>query len=473
GSPGTVSRKELERHFSKEDIWVAIDGEVWDVTDFVGQHPGGSQVLIDHAGKDVTTLFKGIHPVGTLQSNLREDQRMGTLDTEAVQYYANLQGDEDSRIEQARASLIGVDSIITLDDFEKHARPLLQTSAWNYFSFGADGEHTMRNNSDAYQRVWFRPRVLRDVTECDMSTEVLGVKSEMPVYISPTARNGLGQPLGEIAATQGAAASGVLQVLSHVASRSLTEVMQARANGQEIGWQIYMDPDRSKAEAQIREAVKLGVHSIWLTVDRQAVCTLRSRKILYVGRLTEDRGHSLTPQAAHDSPLTREMPRVISPRHDTNLTWKDVGWIKSLAPGLPVVVKGIGAWEDVILAKENGADAVVLTNHGGRQLNFAHAPLQTLHELHQNAPHMLHRDDFQVFVDGGIRHGTDVLKALCLGANAVGLGRPIIYALTGWGSDGVDRAFMILKHEMEVGMRSLGVTRLDQLGPEYLDCKKL
>lgn len=164
-------------------------------------------------------MKKVSHRVFTLMALIQEATDIMLMRL-AVKYYASQQDDEAVRIEKARKALFGVDNIITLDDFEvcpyglipaicvpiqnlesmqltpqKHARPLLSTSAWNYYSFGADGEHTMRNNSEAYGRVWFRPRVMRDVTECDMTTNILGVNSEMPVYISPTARNGLGQPL--------------------------------------------------------------------------------------------------------------------------------------------------------------------------------------------------------------------------------------------------------------------------------------
>lgn len=191
---------------------------------------------------------------------------------------------EKERIAKARAELFGVDSVVTLDDFEvrvsrvylhpeltikKHAKPLLPFAAWEYYSFGADTEAGMRNNSSAYNRIFFRPRVMRDVSVVDLDTRLLGVQSALPIYATPVARMGLGQDLvsatssprwifpgvrsravayaicqGEIATTHAAARQGVLQVLSHVASKSLDEVMAARAKGQAVGWQLYMNPDR-------------------------------------------------------------------------------------------------------------------------------------------------------------------------------------------------------------------------------------
>ncbi|ORY34117.1 L-mandelate dehydrogenase [Naematelia encephala] len=459
----TIAAKELEKHNSRESLWVAIDGDVYDLTGFIDHHPGGSQVLIDHAGKDVTSLFKGIHPPGTIEKNLERSDKIGRLDPQSIAISNQKDDASAERIKEARKKLFGVDSIVTLDDFEKYAKDVLNIRAWEYFSTGAETETALINNKTAYDRIFFRPRVMVDVTYVDTHTQILGVDSPIPVYVSPTASNALGQPLGEIAVTRGAASTGILQILSHVASKSLDEVMSEKQDKQKVGWQLYMNQDRSKAEEEIKHAVELGAQSIWLTVDT----TVLGR------RIRQMQGEAERNPAPNGKPLTQPATNILSQRHASNLTWKDIAWIKSLAPGIPVVVKGVGAWEDVVLAKENGADAVVLSNHGGRQLDFAHAPIQTLYELHKNSPDILKDRSFQVFVDGGIRRGTDVLKALCLGASAVGLGRPFIYAATGWGSDGVEKAVQIMRKELEVSMRLLGVTKLDQLRPELLDCSKL
>nr|XP_031859814.1 uncharacterized protein CI109_004662 [Kwoniella shandongensis]KAA5526886.1 hypothetical protein CI109_004662 [Kwoniella shandongensis] len=460
--PGRISAEELADHKSLKSLWVAVDGDVWDVTDFANQHPGGTEILVQHAGRDVTRIFKAIHPTHTVEKNLTSEQLVGRLDDSAIKTFASTYTDEEKKIGMARAKLFGVDSVVSLDDFERYAKDLLIPAAWYYYSTGADGEHSLFDNADAYNRVHFRPRVMRNVTDPDLRTKILGVESTLPFYVSPTARNGLGQPLGEIAVTRGAGATGILQVLSHYASRSLEEVISETKEGQKVGWQIYTSMDREKSAREIREAYRLGAQSIWVTVDT-AILGKREK---------ERRAQAERTPAAHGKPLSPPLPKNAY-AHDTGLTWKDIDWIKSLAPGLPIVIKGVGAWEDVVLAQKYGADAVVLSNHGGRQLDYANPPLKTLHDLNVHSPSSIHQPDFQIFVDGGIRHGTDILKALCLGANAVGLGRPFIYAATGWGSDGVERAVQILKEELEIGMILLGVTRLDQLGPEYVDVSKL
>ena len=154
---------------------------------------------------------------------------------------------------------------------QRYAKDCLPTHAWAYYCTGADTEDSLAENANAFKRVFFRPRIMRDVSDADTSTEILGYKSSIPVYVSPTARNGLGQPEGEVAVAKGAGAAGILQVLSHYASRSLDEVKAAAREGQQIGWQLYLSPDREKSAEAVRAAVAAGAHSIWITADTTIV----------------------------------------------------------------------------------------------------------------------------------------------------------------------------------------------------------
>ncbi|KAI9635394.1 L-mandelate dehydrogenase [Dioszegia hungarica] len=460
-APAFVTAELLKKHSTEDSLWVAVNGQVWDVTAFAAIHPGGAQVLIDNSGKDASKLFNGIHPPDTLKQQVDHVRLVGPLDPSLVKKPGQERDEEQERIAAKRATLCGVDSVVSVPDFERYARDLLTDDAWYYYSTGADAEHSMHDNMAAFQRVRFRPRVFRNVAEPDTSTTILGVPSAIPIYVSPTARNGLGQPDGEVAVTRGAADAGIMQVVSHYASKSFDEIAAAAKEGQKIGWQVYLHPDRENSAKAIKHAVELGAASIWITADT-AILGKRER---------ERHMHTKREEIPHGTPMSRVKKTYAT--HDPSITWDDIAWVKSLAPGLPIIVKGIGAWEDVVLAKQYGADAVVLSNHGGRQLDTAASPLKTLYDLHQNRPDLLHKAGLEVYIDGGITRGTDVLKALCLGARAVGLGRPFIYAATGWGSEGVEKAVMILQEEMDIGMKLLGVTRLDQLGPEYLDCSKL
>jgi L-lactate dehydrogenase (cytochrome) len=458
-----ITLEELGKHWQAGSLWVAVDGKVYDVSDFANIHPGGIRILLENGGRDATKLFHAIHPPNTIRKYAKEVPCVGVIDPEELAALASQRSAEDDRIDAARKALFGVDSVVGISDFERYAKDLLPLHAWAYYSTGADTEGALTENAAIFKRLFFRPRIMRDVHDVDTSTEFLGVKSSIPVYVAPTARNGLGQPEGEVAVTRGAGATGIFQVLSHYASRSLEEVKAAAREGQQIGWQLYLNPDRERSREAIEEAVEAGAHSIWITAD---TVTLGKRE-------TERRLNAEANPAPNGKPLSRERQRFGFSAHDTRMSWDDIAFVKKHAPGLPVVIKGVGAWEDVVLAYKYGADAVVLSNHGGRQLDFAQPPMKVLYEVNKNAPQVLHRKNFNIFLDGGVRHGTDVLKALCLGATAVGLGRPFIYAATGWGSDGVEKAVELLEEEITIGMQLLGVTRVDQLGPQYLDTSKI
>ncbi|WOO77062.1 (S)-mandelate dehydrogenase, mitochondrial [Vanrija pseudolonga] len=488
---GKISLAQLAKHSHSKSLWIAIDGKVYDVTDFLDRHPGGSKILAENGGKDVSKLFHSIHPPTTFDKYIRPDQYVGQLDEESLYTLSKETSEEEQRIQATRDAMFGINSVVSLSDLERLAEAVVPRHAWAYYSTGADTEAALGENANAFKRVYFRPRTMRDVSNTDTSTTVLGVKSSIPVYISPTARNGMGHPevgvrsvtaltsQGEAAVARGAGEAGILQVLSHFASKSLDEVKAAAKDGQQVGYQLYLQPDREQSAEAVREAVKNGAHSIWLTVDTTivggALCIIRKSEahLMQLGKRETERrilAQELSP-APHGQPLNRAP--LDYGMSEPKMTWDDIAWIRSLAPGLPVVIKGIGAWEDVVLAYQKGADAVVLSNHGGRQLDFAQPPLKTLYDVHQHAPDTLHQPNFSVFLDGGIRHGTDVLKALCLGAKAVGLGRPAIHAVSAYGSEGVEKMIMILQEEIDIGMKLLGVTSVDQLGPEYLDTSKL
>lgn len=296
----------------------------------------------------------------------------------------------------------------------------------------------------------------------------------------------------------------MLQVISSNASCSLEELSAERVPGQELGWQYYVAADRKRAEKTLQKAVGLGMHSIWVTVDAP------------VGgnRERDEKEKIARDPPAKDSGLTRAEGSTSAAQFayvDPNLCWEDIAWIKKLAPGKPIIIKGVQCVEDAELALEYGCQGIVLSNHGGRQLEGSRAPIDVLQEIHRVRPELVGKID--IFVDGGIRRGTDVLKALCLGAKAVGLGRPFLYAQSAYGSDGVVRVHesklaelfllvsslfssycpsfhsfrpiltfpplgycarplphaAVLEREIEIGMRLLGVTKISELTPELLD----
>ncbi|KAL7413651.1 FMN-dependent dehydrogenase-domain-containing protein [Mrakia frigida] len=459
GKNGFVSAAELQKHTSREKgIWVVVDGEVWDVTDFVDKHPGGSKIILANSGRDVTSLFAPIHPPLTLQTHLDPSNHVGKLNPDELEAVKIKKGaaetEEEERVRKARADLPHVDTIVNILDFQILAEKILSKHAWAYYYSAADGASSRDHANTAYSRIMFRPRVLRKVKTVDASTTILGIKSSLPIYISPAALARLGDEDGEMNLTQGAAQKGILQVISHVASCSLEEINSVREPDQKLAWQLYVSPDRVKTEAALRDAVSQGMNAIYVTVDTPVL-----------GKRVQDRQFQL-----ERDPPTDDKPSDVRTQgnQDPDLCWEDLAWIKSIAPDLPLVVKGIQTVEDAVLCVEHKVDGIVLSNHGGRQLEFSRPPIDVLQEIRRLHPEVLTQTE--VFVDGGIQRGTDVLKALCLGARAVGLGRPFLFAQSAYKTRGVVKAIDILEEEIELGMRLLGVTSLDQLGPEYIEC---
>lgn len=205
-----ISFDEVQKHNSASDCWVVIDGKVYDVTEFISMHPGGASIIIRNAGKDVTKLFKPVHPPDALEM-LDASKHLGPVDPSTLPEIDDEPSEEDLRIEQARKYLPSVDGMHLLGDFEEWAEKVLSGTGWNYYKSAADSEATMDNNAEAFTKYYFRPRILRDITTGDLETEVVGTTMAMPVFISPAAMAKLGHPLGEVNLTKGAGNAGIVQ----------------------------------------------------------------------------------------------------------------------------------------------------------------------------------------------------------------------------------------------------------------------
>lgn len=343
----------------------------------------------------------------------------------------------------------------------------------------------LHENRSAYSRIFFKPRILRSVGQVDPSTTMLGgtIESSLPIYISPAAMAKLGHPEGELNLTRAAGEHGVVQGVSANASVSLDEILSARQPGQPLFYQLYVNKDRAASERILKKIEDAGVTAVLLTVDAP-VMGKRELDMRSKGEVVETGGGS------GGQTQGKGVGEAISGYIDPNLTWEDIKWYKSQCK-LPLFLKGVQSVEDAQLAVKHGVQGIILSNHGGRSreltcsarepcgveltislrfpypVDYSRPPLDVLVELRQQSPELF--DKTEVYIDGGIRRGTDVIKALALGATAVGLGRPFLYAQSGFGQPGADRAIAIMRDEIERCMRLLGVTRLDQLGPEYLD----
>lgn len=326
----------------------------------------------------------------------------------------------------------------------------------------------MRENHSAFHKIWFRPRVLEDVSKIDYSTTMLGTKVSIPFYVTATALGKLGHPEGEVILTRGAKKHNVIQMIPTLASCSFDEIVDAR-EGDQVQWlQLYVNSDRAVTKRIVEHAEKRGCKGLFITVD----APLLGRREKDMRSKFDDVGSSVQKNDGSSVDRSQGAARAISSFIDPSLNWNDIPWFQSITK-MPIILKGVQRVEDVIRAIETGVQGVVLSNHGGRQLDFARSGIEILAEVMPVLRERGWQDRIEIFVDGGIRRATDIIKALCLGAKGVGIGRPFLYAMSAYGLPGVDRAMQLLKDEMEMNMRLIGCSRIDQLNPTLVDTRAL
>ena len=359
-----------------------------------------------------------------------------------------------ARVNQDMNSL----SAINLFGYEQLAKEHLSQMAFDYYSSGAWDEVTLRDNLAAFTRVKLRPKMLVDVSNINLTTQVLGESLQLPLLIAPMAFQCLADPEGEIATALAAEIAGVGMVLSTLATKSLEEVATV-ANG--LQWfQLYIHKDQGLTQALVQRAYTAGYKAICLTVDAPMLGKRERDQRneftlppgLHPANLTNISGLDI-PQAPGESGLLTYFAQQINPA----VTWKDLEWLQSLSP-LPLVVKGILRADDAVRAVEYGAQAIVVSNHGGRQLDGAIASLDAL-------PDIIAAVDgkAEVLLDGGIRRGTDILKALAYGAKAVLIGRPVLWGLAVAGKIGVSHIISLLQDELNLAMALSGCASLGDI----------
>ena len=315
--------------------------------------------------------------------------------------------------------------VVSRLDREEEARAVLGPGAYDYVATGAGDEDTLAANVAAWRRWWLRPRVLRDVTEVDVRTTLLGADVASPVMVAPTGYQSVVHPDGEVASARAAAGAGALYVLSMRSGRSVEDVAAVAG----AWWlQVYVLRDRGLTADVVRRSVAAGARALVLTGDTPVIST-RTR-------------------VSGSDPVRGDLSREQAP----DVTYADIAWLRELAGGLPVVVKGVLRADDARACVDAGAAAVWVSNHGGRQLDGVVPTAVALPEVAEAVG-----DDGEVYVDGGIRSGRDVLRALALGARAVGLGRPVLWSLAVGGSPGVHDLLTGFAGETVEAMRLSGV----------------
>lgn len=461
-----ISAQEVSKHNTREDCWVIIHDKVYDLTKFLPEHPGGTRVILNQAGKDATAAFDPVHPPDIIDHYLPPEVCLGSIDTTTVVKTVKVETEVDKRRRQAIENKPKLGEMLNLYDFEAVASQVLSAETWAYYSSGSDDEITLRENHNAFQRIWLRPRVMRDVTYVDTRTKLLGYDSSFPVYITATALGKLGHPEGEVVLTRAAHTQKIIQMLPTLASCSLDEMTNAKHEGQIQFFQLYVNKNRDITRKIVQAAERKGCKALFITVDAPQLG--RREKDMRVKFVHEP------PHLQDEKDIRRDQgtARAISSFIDTGLSWKDLEWFRSITK-MSIILKGVQTTEDAVLAAKYGCEGIVLSNHGGRQLDFARSGIEILPEVVEVLKKEGLYDKMEVYVDGGIRRGTDIFKAIALGAKAVGIGRPLLYAMSSYGQAGVERALQLLKDELELAMRLAGANTLADIRPEMVDIKNL
>lgn len=418
---------------------MVLYGNVYDVTDFIPSHPGGSKIILQLAGQDATEDYDPVHPPGTLEENLKPEAKLGTVDVATLP-----KPKADNREEEQNVEDIPIESLLNLDEIEALAKKKMSKKAWAYYYSAGDDKFSKSFNNQVYRQILLRPRVFVDCTPCDSTTNLLGHNVGLPLYVAPAAMARLGHPAGEAGIAEGISSFGAVQIISNNASQTPEQIVKNSTPGQIFGWQLYVQNERKKSEDMLKRVNALGekIKFIVLTLDapvpgkreddeRQkdvgaslpVISAVKAGDKVSVGASGGGVGKALFAGTAAD------------------LTWKvTLAWLAKHT-SMPIVLKGLQTHEDAYLAAQFAPQvkAIILSNHGGRALDTAPPAVHTLLEIRKYCPEVFSR--IEVWVDGGIKRGTDIVKALCLGAKAVGVGRAALYGLGAGGPKGVERTF--------------------------------
>jgi isopentenyl diphosphate isomerase/L-lactate dehydrogenase-like FMN-dependent dehydrogenase len=378
---------------------------------------------------------------------------------------------------------------VNIEDLRSLARRRLPKIVFDYIDGGAEAEVTLRENLRAFEEITFRPRHAVAIPDCDLRTRVLGFELSMPVLLAPVGYCRVMHPGGEVAAARAAGAAGTAYILSTVSGHRLEDV-KAASDGP-VWYQLYLTGGREAAENAIHRAQAAGYSVLMITIDTTLI-GLREREVRggmeqllrgsvwskipflpqflsrprWLARFLLDGGLPLMPNIVipQSGPLRIGNAHTVMGR--AAFAWPDLKWIRELWRG-PIVIKGVLTAEDARRCVDEGATAIVVSNHGGRQLDGAPASLQALPEVVDAI-----KNQAEVLMDSGVRRGTDVVKALCMGARAVLCGRAYAYGLGAAGESGVTRALEILRDDLERTLRLLGCSSVSELNGSYVEVPK-
>ena len=354
---------------------------------------------------------------------------------------------------------------INVFDFEPVARMKVPPAHFGYMASGIDDEVTLRANREGFLKFQLRPRRLNDVSKVDMTIELLGAKYDSPIFVCPTGGNKFFHPDGEVAVAKAARVGNHLQILSTSSNDSVEDVTRAR--GAPIWFQLYASPKWEVAQALIKRAEAAGCPVLAVTTDRVGG---RNQETLF--RLTREDTRDCSSCHDRTSFANRALRRhnyhgidlssITGSGESSNLSWETVKRMRDITK-MKIVLKGILTTEDAELAVQNGIDGILVSNHGGRGEDSGRSTIDALPEIIATV-----NGRMPVIVDSGFRRGTDVVKALAMGAQAVGIGRPYLWGLGAFGQEGVERVLELVRTETRAAMQQCGVRSVKELNPSFV-----
>ncbi|KAL2212441.1 FMN-dependent dehydrogenase [Sarocladium strictum] len=462
---------EVAKHNTQDSCWVILYDHVYDVTDFLTSHPGGSRIILKLAGKDATEEYDPVHPPGTLEENLKPEAKLGRVNPDTLPKKEDKV--EPSSSNEAALGPVPLEELLNLDEVEEVATRLIPKKAWAYYFSASDDLKSKYFNNSVYRDILLRPRVFVDCTQCDTSTTFLGHPVGVPLYVSPAAMARLAHPDGEHGIAQAAARFGGMQIISNNASMTPEQIVENAPEGQVFGWQLYVQNQPEKSISMLKRINAMPKHFkfICLTLDAPVPGKRElDEKSNFGGGATVQ---AAKPGGEEKRPGGGGVGQQLFWGTAADLTWKTtLPWLAEHTD-LPIVLKGIQTHEDAYLAAQYAphVKAIILSNHGGRALDTAPPAVHTLLEIRKYCPEVFSK--IEVWVDGGIKRGTDIVKALCLGAKGVGIGRAALFGLGAGGQEGVERVFEILTAEMATCMRLLGAKNISELGPKFINTRRV
>ncbi|KAK5679400.1 hypothetical protein LTS10_008215 [Elasticomyces elasticus] len=464
-----VAVADITKHATAEDCWILVNGKVYDLTKFAPDHPGGPDMIWKYAGKDGTKTYNTYHSAELIEKSLSDAEKKGDFDESTMTLTWLAAQQEATPSEADPNEKPPLSSIINLDDFEQAFAKAGAQKANAYISGASNDLLTLNANKTFWQKLWFRPRVMRNVDVISTKMKMMGCEVAMPVWICPMGIAKTAGPEGERALGAGAAASGIVHCMSTAASMGVEEILSSAPKTHPFFFQLYVDRQRHKTEAVLAQLNKLDqIKALFITADLAVVSKREADERIRTQEITSV--YSSQEKSRIDKKgagLARTTGGFIDPA----LNWSDIAWVRKHTK-LPIVIKGIQSAADARMAMEMGCQGIVVSNHGGRALDNAPATILALLEIRRDCPEVF--DKLEVHIDGGVRRGSDILKAVCLGAHGVGVGRPFQCSVL-YDTEGVETAAAIIQDELETAMRLCGVTDLEKVRGDmsYLNTSEL